>query len=121
LAADEIEVQAAARDDRHVAERDGVVVELDTTLTPELLLAGDIRELTRAIQEARKVAGMVVSDRAVVEIFGGAGELSARHGEIAHAVGAESVTFHASTGPAHAVSVPISSGEVGVVVRRVGA
>ena len=121
LAADEIEVQAAARDDRHVAERDGVVVELDITLTPELLLAGDIRELTRAIQEARKVAGMVVSERADVEIYGGSGELSARHGEIAHAVGAESVTFHASTGPAHAVSVPISSGEVGVVVRRVGA
>jgi hypothetical protein len=63
----------------------------------------------------------VVSERADVEIYGGSGELSARHGEIAHAVGAESVTFHASTGPAHAVSVPISSGEVGVVVRRVGA
>jgi isoleucyl-tRNA synthetase len=39
-------------------------VELDTIITPELKEEGNIRELTRAIQDARKEKGLVISDKA---------------------------------------------------------
>jgi isoleucyl-tRNA synthetase len=41
----------------------GVLVVLDTTLTPELLTEGRAREIVRLIQDARKRAGFNVSDR----------------------------------------------------------
>jgi len=42
-------------------------VGLDTTMTPELKLEGQQRELVRQIQDLRKKAGLQVSDQAVVE------------------------------------------------------
>jgi isoleucyl-tRNA synthetase len=41
----------------------GETLALDLTLTPELLRAGSVREVVRLIQEARKGAGLDVSDR----------------------------------------------------------
>ena len=41
----------------------GETVALDLELTPELIKAGQVREVTRVVQEARKRAGLEVSDR----------------------------------------------------------
>jgi isoleucyl-tRNA synthetase len=41
----------------------GVLVVLDTTLTPELLAEGRAREVVRLIQDVRKRAGFLISDR----------------------------------------------------------
>jgi isoleucyl-tRNA synthetase len=41
-------------------------VELNLTLTPELILEGEMREVVRQIQQARKEANFVVDDRIVV-------------------------------------------------------
>jgi isoleucyl-tRNA synthetase len=46
-----------------VASGGGLTVALDLTLTPELERAGRAREAIRLIQEARKAAGLEVSDR----------------------------------------------------------
>jgi len=120
LAADEIEVQAIPREGQHVAEDDGLVVELDTALTPELVAEGDARELTRAIQEARKVAGFVVTDAVSVQVSG-ASPLTQAHGrEIAAAVGAAALTFVATVGEPDA-TVVLSTGEATVAIRRVTA
>ncbi|HUD20621.1 MAG TPA: isoleucine--tRNA ligase [Candidatus Saccharimonadales bacterium] len=43
--------------------------ELDTKLTPELLEEGKLREITRAIQEARKKSGLNVGENARLEYF----------------------------------------------------
>ena len=63
LAADEVEIQATPRPGTAVADDDGLVVVLDTELTPELRAEGDARELQRAIQDLRKEAGLELDDR----------------------------------------------------------
>jgi isoleucyl-tRNA synthetase len=54
-----------------VASGGGLTVALDLTLTPELERAGRAREAIRLIQEARKAAGLEVSDR--IELWWTAG------------------------------------------------
>jgi isoleucyl-tRNA synthetase len=63
LAADEVEIQATPRPGTAVLDRDGVVVVLDTELTPDLIAEGDARELARAIQDLRREAGLELDDR----------------------------------------------------------
>jgi isoleucyl-tRNA synthetase len=46
-----------------VASGSGLTVALDLTLTPELERAGQVREVVRLVQEARKSSGLEVSDR----------------------------------------------------------
>jgi isoleucyl-tRNA synthetase len=46
-----------------VASHDGESVALDLELTPELIAAGNLREVIRAIQERRKGDGFDISDR----------------------------------------------------------
>jgi isoleucyl-tRNA synthetase len=63
LAPDEVEILATPRPGTAVAHDEGVVVVIDTELTPELRAEGDARELQRAIQDLRKDAGLELDDR----------------------------------------------------------
>ena len=54
------------------AESEGFLVGLDTNLTPELIDEGLAREIVRSIQEARKNAGLEVSDRIRLHVSGSA-------------------------------------------------
>jgi isoleucyl-tRNA synthetase len=66
-----------------VASAGGLTVALDLTLTPELERAGLVREAVRLVQEARKNAGLSVSDR--IELWwtaeGPMAEALTEHGE----------------------------------------
>jgi isoleucyl-tRNA synthetase len=53
------------------AEEAGYLVALDTRLTPALLREGLAREITRAIQDARKQAHLNVADRIALSVTGG--------------------------------------------------
>jgi len=68
LAPDEVEIQATPRPGTAVAHDEGLVVVIDTELTPELRAEGDARELQRAIQDARKEAGVDLDDEVVVQV-----------------------------------------------------
>ena len=63
LAPDEVEVLAAPRPGTAVAHDEGLVVVIDTELTPELRLEGDARELQRGVQDLRKDAGLDLDSR----------------------------------------------------------
>ena len=63
LAPDEVEIQATPRPGTAVADHDGLVVVLDTSLTPALVAEGDARELARAVQDLRREAGLELDDR----------------------------------------------------------
>jgi isoleucyl-tRNA synthetase len=63
LGADEVEILASPRPGTVVAHDDGLLVVIDTALTPELRAEGDARELQRAIQDLRREAGLELDDR----------------------------------------------------------
>jgi isoleucyl-tRNA synthetase len=67
LAADEVEIQATPRPGTAVASDEGLVVVIDTEITPELRAEGDARELTRAIQDLRKQAGLDLDE--LIELY----------------------------------------------------
>ncbi|HXF37896.1 MAG TPA: isoleucine--tRNA ligase, partial [Actinomycetota bacterium] len=64
-----------------VAAEGGTTVALDLEVTPELRLEGLARELVRAVQDARKAAGLDVSDRIAlaIEARGEVAEALRRH------------------------------------------
>ena len=63
LAPDEVEILASPRPGTAVAHDEGLVVVIDTQVTPELRAEGDARELQRAIQDLRKDAGLDLDAR----------------------------------------------------------
>ncbi len=79
LSPEELVVEVSPPAGYAVAEDRGLLVALDTTLTPELRREGLARELVRYIQDARKNAGYAITDRILVYLEGerGAGELEA--------------------------------------------
>jgi isoleucyl-tRNA synthetase len=63
LTADDVIVSERPREGWSVVNEHGETIALDVTLTPELVRAGVAREAVRLVQEARKSAGLEVSDR----------------------------------------------------------
>ena len=63
LSADDVIVTERPRSGWAVESAAGETVALDLTVTPELRRAGLVREAIRLVQEARKAAGLEVTDR----------------------------------------------------------
>ena len=63
LEPDEVLIQASSPHGYAVAEGNGLLVALNTTVTPELQREGTARDLVRLIQDARKGAGLEITDR----------------------------------------------------------
>ena len=70
LAPEDLLVETVAADGYSSTESDGFLVALETRLTPSLKREGLARELVRTVQDARKQAGLEVSDRISLRITG---------------------------------------------------
>ena len=68
--AEDVLVESTSAEGYACAEEGGYLVGLDTRLTPELEREGLARELVRTVQEARKQAGLEVSDRITLRVRG---------------------------------------------------
>jgi isoleucyl-tRNA synthetase len=75
LAAEEVLVQSDAQEGLAVASDHGVIVGVDTTLTPELKAEGLAREVVRRVQTARKDAGFNIEDH-ITTYYKADGELA---------------------------------------------
>lgn len=118
FAADEIEIQAIPREGGSVAESNGLVVELDTALTRELVLEGDVRELVRATQELRKRAGMQIGETIELHLPEAAHPIASHATTIAQGVAARTVELSGKSGDADG-QVELSFGTIAFSIRRV--
>jgi isoleucyl-tRNA synthetase len=78
LQAEEVLLETSSPEGYAVAEDNGVLVALDTTLTDELRLEGAARDLVRVVQDARKEAGFEIADRIKLHLSG----LGTHHGGV---------------------------------------
>ncbi len=114
LAADEVEILATPRPGTVVAHDEGLVVVIDTELTPELRAEGDARELQRAIQDARKEAGVELDDKVKVRVDAPAAARATLDRYI-HSVEAETrstIVFGVVPPSADTIAVELDSGVV---------
>jgi isoleucyl-tRNA synthetase len=68
LAPDEVTVEIKGRGSMRVAEGNGYVVGIDTTITEDLRQEGIARDFVRHVQNLRKDAGLEVHDRIVIRV-----------------------------------------------------
>ena len=124
LLPEEVLVESSAPAGYAVAEDNGLIVALNTAISPELRLEGAARDLVRSVQDARKHAGLAISDRIALYLT------SASEGELlAQTVAAwgdylrgETLATSLSVGPvpadAHSEQIEFGDGEVTVGVAR---
>ncbi len=118
LAPDEVEILATPRPGTAVAHDEGLVVVIDTELTPELLIEGDARELQRAIQDLRRDAALEVTDRIELFVAGHAPALGPYLAGIAADTLADSVVEGPPPRACASASVDLDSGPVTIGLRR---
>jgi isoleucyl-tRNA synthetase len=70
LEAEDVLIETSSAEGYACAEDSGYLTALDTTLDDELINEGFARELVRSIQDARKQAGLEVSDRITLGVSG---------------------------------------------------
>ncbi|MEA2537087.1 MAG: isoleucyl-tRNA synthetase [Chloroflexota bacterium] len=119
LAPDEVEILATPRPGTAVAHDEGLVVVIDTELTPGLRAEGEARELQRAIQDLRKEARLELDDRIEVWLEPVPTELEPFLGTMA----ADTLADRIQAGPAPAGApttvVDLEGGPVRLALRRV--
>jgi isoleucyl-tRNA synthetase len=120
LGPDDVDLTQEVREGWGLASEGGVTVALDLEVTPELRLEGLARELIRVVQDARKDAGLAVTDRIVLGIEAD-GDVAAALAAHAESVAGETlaVSVSGSIDPeGHRRDAQLEGSRVSVSVRR---
>ena len=120
LAPDEVEILATPRPGTAVAHDEGLVVVIDTSLTPELRAEGDARELQRAIQDLRREAELELADRIEVWVDPLPASTASYVESIAAETLADSIVAAAPPEGIPSGEVELDAATVRVALRRVG-
>ncbi|HEU4672543.1 MAG TPA: class I tRNA ligase family protein [Candidatus Limnocylindrales bacterium] len=121
LAPDEVEVLATPRPGTAVAHDEGLVVVIDTELTPGLVAEGDARELTRSIQDLRRSVGLELDDRIEVWVDGLDGRLDSLLDAVAADTLAVAISRAAPPPDAASTAVDLGGASLRVGLRPVKA
>jgi isoleucyl-tRNA synthetase len=70
ITAEKLDIRRMEKAKLRVLNEGTLTVALDTEITEDLSQEGDVRELIRGVQNARKEAGLEVTDRIVLSIYG---------------------------------------------------
>ncbi len=126
LLPDELLVESSAPEGYAVADSDGMLVALNTTVTAELRREGVVRDLVRGVQDARKQAGLAISDRIALTLSAGdaatadllAQTLAAWGDYLCDETLADSLVMGDAPAGAHVETVEIDAGTVTLGVSR---
>jgi isoleucyl-tRNA synthetase len=121
LAADEVELLATPRPGTAVTHDQGLVLAIDTELDDELRAEGDARELTRAIQDLRKQAGLELDDTIDLWLVAPPAVLDPllpHLARIAEDTLAENVAHDGAPVDAEHATLPMPAGEIAIALRR---
>jgi isoleucyl-tRNA synthetase len=109
---DEVIITETPREGWAVASAGGETVALDLELTESLRRAGTAREIVRHVQEARKGAGLAVSDRITLRWRTGSAELAAVMAEHGDAIAGEVLATACTEGSDPAPLARVGTGEL---------
>jgi isoleucyl-tRNA synthetase len=70
ITADKLDIRRNEKANLRILNEGTLTVGLDTEITPELSMEGDIRDLIRGVQNSRKEMGRKVTDRVKLAVFG---------------------------------------------------
>jgi isoleucyl-tRNA synthetase len=70
ITADKLDIRRNEKANLRILNEGTLTVGLDTEITPELSMEGDIRDLIRGVQNTRKEMGLQVTDRVRLTVFG---------------------------------------------------
>jgi isoleucyl-tRNA synthetase len=70
ITAGKLDIRRNEKANLRILNEGTLTVGLDTEITPELSMEGDIRDLIRGVQNARKEMGLLVTDRITLTVFG---------------------------------------------------
>jgi len=70
ITADKLDIRRNEKANLRILNEGTLTVGLDTEITPELSMEGDIRDLIRGVQNSRKEMGLQVTDRIKLTVFG---------------------------------------------------
>jgi isoleucyl-tRNA synthetase len=118
LAPDEVEIQATPRPGTAVAHDDGLVVVIDTELTPALRAEGDARDIQRAIQDLRRDAGLDLDERVDLWVEGADASVEAQLPDVAADTLGDLGNGPIPADPTARGTVEVTSGEVRIALRR---
>ncbi len=117
LAPDEVEILATPRPGTAVAHDEGLVVVIDTELTPELRAEGDAREVQRALQDLRREAELNLDDRITVWAAGLPADVAAHRDAIAHETLADDLRLEPPPADVPTAAVDLDGGRVTIGLR----